>query len=422
MLVVAYDVPDNRRRRRLHEQLLDLGLPVQYSVFEIPDRNYRAVLDVLDAEAKPADAVRIYRLCRRCGDRVEIVGVGVAPTNEPSPPAVIEVPPGAPEGASGSTKRRTGRVRKVAPGPLEQGRMRSPSRLMAIACAMANLNEAFLDVKASRGYAGADGMSIAAFDRSRADRLAALQTQLLDGTYRPQPLRYVGIPKGGGSMRALHIPAVRDRVAQQAVLRVIAPLWDRELEECSFAYRRGRSVRSAVAAVERARDAGRIWVLKADIEHFFDEVDRELAVQRFRELVADDSLVALVTRWVRTPVNGRASTATGEKGLPQGASISPLMSNIYLDEFDEAMIRLGYRLVRYADDFVVLCLSREEAAEARADVARLLGESRLRLNDEKTTVTSFAESFRFLGYLFVGDWAIRAAKIPPSVGVTALRR
>ena len=145
----------------------------------------------------------------------------------------------------------------------------------------------------------------------------------------------------------------------------------------------------------RLRDAGLRWVLEADIEHFFDEVDHALVLERFRELVADEALVELT----RMPGPARGS---------QGAAVSPLLSNVFLDEFDEQMVALGYHLVRYADDFVVACASREEAEDACRDAERILGASRLKLKREKTRVTSFDEGFRFLGYVFNGDVALCA--------------
>ena len=415
-LVLAYDVPNDRRRRRLHERLLDHGVPVQYSVFELPERSLADVLTMLEKETRREDCVRIYRLCRVCRQRVTVLGVGqgsgIVCTDEEEPPDVIEVPPAAASPPAGERRalRKADDTRRVArPGPLEQGRVRPSSRLLALVCAMDNLNEAFLDVRANRGAAGSDRVTITAFDRRRAEQLLALQTHLLDGSYRPRPLRRVPIPKKDGSLRVLRIPAVRDRVAQQAVLRVIAPLWEREFESCSFAYRHGRSVRSAVAAIGRARDRGYEWVLEADIEHFFDEVDHELVMARFRELVADDAVARLVESWVTVPDDGADPTrAVSPRGLPQGSCISPLLSNVFLDEFDEQMLALGHHLVRYADDFVVVCGSQREARAAQADTERLLGQSGLRLKSEKTHVTSFTEGFRFLGYLFVGDMAVRS--------------
>ncbi len=413
MLVVAYDVSDNRRRRRLHERLLDHGIAVQYSVFEIPESAYDDVLRVLHRETREADAVRIYRLCRNCLQRVEVMGSRAVRLRAEKAPAVIEIahdPSIAPPRTAPQAQPAQTRVRKSQPGALERGLLKAQSRLLALVCAMENLDKAFLDVRANRGCAGADGVTIAAFDRRRADGLQKLQTQLLNGSYRPEPLRQVLIPKADGSSRILRIPAVRDRIAQQAVLRVLAPLWEREFERCSFAYRRGRSVRGAVALLARHRDAGLRWVLEADIEHFFDEVDHEIVVERFRELVMDEAVVRLVRAWITAPTEGIDAQPSPVRGLPQGASVSPLLSNVFLDEFDEQMLALGYHLVRYADDFVVACASRDEAEDAFKDAERILATSKLRLKREKTRITSFEQGFRFLGYVFNGDVVQRAPR------------
>lgn len=391
MLVVAYDVRSDRRRRRLHDGLLDFGLPVQYSVFECADDAVDDVTELAERIASRRDHVRVYRLCGRCETRTHVVGEGPLPASEPGAREAVVVI---------GTER-------VA-GPLEQGRAPSASRLMERVVAMPNLRAALKRVRANHGCAGVDRVDVDRFHSEAAHRLSALQRALLDGSYRAQPLRTVTIPKRSGGTRRLHIPTVRDRVAQQAVLNVLHPIWEPELEECSFAYRPGRSVRSAVHRIERLRDEGYEWVLDADLEDFFGTIDHDELLDSMRRVVRDAQLLDLIRQWITAPAASGHRITPRLRGVPQGGVISPLLSNIYLDVFDERMTALGYRLVRYADDFVVLCRSEEEAEQARVHVAEILSRLKVRLNEEKTGVTSFAAGFRFLGHLFAGGIVLPA--------------
>jgi group II intron reverse transcriptase/maturase/CRISPR-associated endonuclease Cas2 len=421
--VITYDISSNRRRTRLHNKLSGCGNPVQLSVFEVGENAIDEALSIINAEIRAKDSVRVYQVCKRCMKSVKIFGLRSPALPSPAgPAAIIEVP-----------RLRQGKGKKEPTrriGPLENGEIAASSQFMELICAMENLNEAFLDVRSNRGCAGSDGQSLAAFDRRRAFFLAKLQKELLNNTYQPAPLRVFNIPKADGSSRVLRVPAVRDRVAQQAVLRIIGPVWESEFEDASFAYRKGRSVRQAVTRVCRFRDEGRLWVVRADIDDYFDEIPHEQIIERFSAKVADEQVVSLIALWIGANWRIAAKGTEGKdgpshstrkvslRGISQGSVISPLLSNIYLDRFDEAMCKRGYRLIRYADDFTVVCKDEQEARDALDAIEEELAHDGLKLNAEKTIVTTFAKGFKFLGYHFIRGFTIKAAKVPAGIRLT----
>lgn len=399
MYVVVYDISDSRRRRRLHDQLLNYGTGVQYSVFEIEERCLDGALKVCARELAPKDKVRIYHLCARCSKTVRVIGPGRPPADELELPDVIEV----------KRSKLPVSVRRST-GPLERGYLDAPSRLMGMICSMQNLRDAFSDVRSNRGCAGSDGVSIAAFGRHLAQNLASLQGEMICGSYEPGRLRVFHIEKRQGGVRVLKVPTVRDRVAQQAALLVIAPVWERELEDCSFAYRKGRSIRQVVSRVKDWHAKGREWVARTDIDDFFDQVKAEEILKRFSSRVHDETVVSLMRKWLTVVSSETIGPPEKLRGLPQGSGVSPLLSNIYLDRFDEAIGKLGYHMIRYADDMLLVCSSEDEATDAIKDVRRELVSDGLSLNDEKTLVTTFGKGFEFLGYTFVGRFAFRVDK------------
>ncbi|MFQ5569547.1 MAG: CRISPR-associated endonuclease Cas1 [Rhodothermales bacterium] len=251
------------------------------------------------------------------------------------------------------------------------------------------------------GMPGSDGVSVRMVALRLEHELATLQEELQARTYTPRPLLGLDIPKPNGGFRRLAIPAVRDRVAQSAALVVLQPLIERDLEKCSFAYRPGLSYHDAIRRLRVLRDEGYQWVVDADIASFFDEVSHEGLLARFAELVPDPDTVDLVRKWIATDVMIGRERIRRTEGLPQGAVVSPLLANLYLDRFDEALLARGLKLIRYADDFVILCRTQPRAEQALRLTENLLHDLELRLHPEKTRITSFEQGFRFLGSLFV---------------------
>lgn len=279
----------------------------------------------------------------------------------------------------------------------------APVPLIELALDPGNLFTAWEKVRKNAGMPGVDGQGIDDFAHNVFGRLLTLKHQVERKEYRPLPLRALSIPKPDGSERRLAVPAVRDRILQTAVARILAPLCDKHLEESSYAYRAGRSVPMALARVAHYRDQGYQWVVDADIHTFFDEIDHALLLAKLRRTVADHSLLPLIELWLAATLQphdgGQPRLLT--RGVPQGSPLSPLLSNLYLDDFDEAMLERNLRLVRFADDFLILCRDREAARQALELTEAVVDALRLRLKPEKTRVTHFDEGFSFLGVDFI---------------------
>lgn len=249
-------------------------------------------------------------------------------------------------------------------------------------------------VRANNGAAGGDNMPVGRFESGAQGRVSQLSHALRTGRYRPSPARRVYIPKDSGGTRPLDIPAVVDRIVHAAVAITLTPLLEAEFEDSSFAYRPGRSVAQAVARVSALRRAGYTHVVDGDIKRYFENVPHERLLKRLEDLTADPSLVDLVGIFLEHHSHKGL-------GLPQGSPLSPLLANLYLDDVDEAIESKGVRLVRFADDFLLLCKSELTARGARDEVAELLAIEGLELNLEKSRIVSFDQGVRFLGHLFV---------------------
>jgi RNA-directed DNA polymerase len=270
--------------------------------------------------------------------------------------------------------------------------------------APANLQSAFEKVWRNGGSAGADQQTVAHFAQHAEAELARLAEQLRAGTYRPQPVRRAWIPKPGSQeKRPLGIPAVRDRIVQGALRHVLEPIFETEFAEQSYGFRPGRGAKDALRRVDTLLKAGHVWVVDADLKSYFDTIphDRLLALVRAR--VADGRVLALVERFLRAGVleESRGWQPT-ECGTPQGGVISPLLANLYLDPLDHQMAAAGWEMVRYADDFVILCHTEAEAQAALAAVRAWVSEAGLTLHPEKTRVVDATQrgGFDFLGYHF----------------------
>ncbi|MFQ6058276.1 MAG: group II intron reverse transcriptase/maturase [Anaerolineae bacterium] len=262
------------------------------------------------------------------------------------------------------------------------------------------LRRAWRQVRANGGGPGVDGVDIAAFEADLEAQLASLRQELTQGTYRPRAVRRVLVPKPREGLRPLAIWALRDRVAQRAVYDYLEPFFEAGFLDCSHGFRPGRSVETAVAAVLVARDAGLRWVLDADIKDCFDSIDPRLLMGMVRRRVKDKVILRLLEAWLQARIltaDGHARAA----GTTQGGVLSPLLCNVYLHPFDVALTRQGLRLVRYADDLVVLCRRRQEALAAGQAAQHALAPLRLELNPYKTRVVHFDQGFKFLGVFFL---------------------
>lgn len=259
---------------------------------------------------------------------------------------------------------------------------------------------AFKNVKRNRGAAGIDKVSIQMFQENLDENLAALMRDLKQGTFEPKPLRRVFIPKGNDrtKLRPLGIPAVRDRVAQEVLRLLLSPIFERQFHENSFGFRPGRSCHMAIERVLEFGRQGYRKVLDADISGFFDNIAHSVIMRALAAEVSDGNILRLVEKFLRAGVMEQGVFKPTTVGTPQGGVFSPLLANIALNHLDWQLDAAGYRLVRYADDFVVLCKTERQAKEARDLVERLLTELGLTLSAEKTQVTRFAKAFHFLGF------------------------
>lgn len=246
----------------------------------------------------------------------------------------------------------------------------------------------------NQGGSGGDGVSLQQFASTAQNRVSALSHKLRNGRYKVSPCRRVYIPKSSGGVRPLDIPSIVDRVAQGAVAMTLMPVLEQEMEDASFAYRPGRSVAQAVQRVASHRRDGFRWVVDGDIVRFFERVPHDRLIELVERHVDDARLVDLVALWLE-------NASQDGVGLPQGSPLSPLLANLYLDLVDEQIEGRGVRLVRFADDFVLLCKSQEGAHGALERMRALLDEHGLELHPDKTRIVPFDQGFRFLGHVFV---------------------
>lgn len=269
----------------------------------------------------------------------------------------------------------------------------------------ANLAAAWAKVRANRGAAGVDRQTVASFDRTVEENLAKLHEELRTGRYRPSAVRRVRIPKPGrpGEFRPLGIPTVRDRIVQAALRNVLEPIFEAGFAEHSYGFRPRRSTKDALRAVRKHLDAGFTHVVDADLKGYFDTIDHDVLLARLREKVTDGRVLDLVTGFLKAGVMEELEVRKPETGTPQGGVISPLLANVFLDPLDHVVVERGWRMVRYADDFVILCATAEEAARALDTVRAWTASVALTLHPEKTHIVNLEESgsyFDFLGYRF----------------------
>jgi RNA-directed DNA polymerase len=265
------------------------------------------------------------------------------------------------------------------------------------------LKAAWQKVAANGGAAGVDGQSIQRFAARAELYLSALSTALKRGTYTPMPVRRVEIPKGGGKKRPLGIPVVKDRIVQPALKFVLEPIFEWEFVETSYGFRPGRGCKDALGEVERWLREGYTFVVDADLKSYFDSIPHAALLERIEERVSDGRVLEVIKAFLKQDIVKEMERWTPTGGTPQGAVISPLLANIYLHTLDGHMKEKGYRMVRYADDFVVLCRSGAEAQAALEEVKAWVEANGLSLSDEKTHVGDCrqeGEGFEFLGYRF----------------------
>lgn len=265
------------------------------------------------------------------------------------------------------------------------------------------LKAAWHKVKGNAGAAGVDGQSVKQFGWRAESYLAELEQALKAEEYQPEPIKRVEIPKAGGKMRPLGIPAVKDRIVQTALKLVIEPIFEREFEESSYGFRPQRSAKDALREVDELIRQGYTHVVDADLESFFDTIPHAALMRQIEERISDGRVLELIGLFLSQDIIHGMKRRTPTGGTPQGAVISPLLANIYLHPLDRQMKQQGYRMVRYADDFVVLCRTAQQAQAVLEEVKSWVEQNGLRLNADKTHVgdcRQAGQGFEFLGYRF----------------------
>jgi len=282
-------------------------------------------------------------------------------------------------------------------------------------CERENCKQALARVKANKGSAGVDGMTVEQLPEHLKQHWPAIWEQLLSGTYRQQPVRRVEIPKPDGGMRKLGIPTVLDRFVPQAMMQVLQRRWDRTFSEHSYGFRPGRSAHQAVKQAQQCMAEGYRWVVDLDLEKFFDRVNHDKLMAKLAERVSDKHLLKLIRAFLRAGVMENGLVSPVDEGTPQGGPLSPLLSNIVLDEFDREVERRGLRFARYADDCNIYVRSRRAGSRVMESVARFITTKlKLKVNAQKSAVARPWER-KFLGFSFTSEGAPRRRIAPKAV-------
>lgn len=269
-----------------------------------------------------------------------------------------------------------------------------------------NLLASFQQVAKKKGAPGVDHVTVQEFQRQLPDSVWELSDRIKAGAFTPQAIKRTHIAKPGTQeLRPLGIPTVRDRVVQKAIVNVIEPIFERDFAEHSYGFRPGRGCQDALRRVEELIEAGHVYVVDADLKSYFDTIPHDRLMQRLEEKIADGPVLRLIQAFLQAEIMDGLAHWTPEKGAPQGAVLSPLLSNVYLDPLDHRAAEAGFPMVRYADDFVILCRTAKEAQQALELVQSWVAENGLTLHPTKTKVVDVrSEGFDFLGYHFRGGY------------------
>lgn len=275
-------------------------------------------------------------------------------------------------------------------------------KLMERILESANVKRAWQQVKRNHGASGVDGMTVGEFPTYARQHWDSIRSSLKEEKYRPSPVRRAEIPKSSGGKRPLGIPTVIDRVIQQAVAQILTPLFDPGFSESSFGFRPRRRAHDGIRKVRQYINEGYIIAVKVDLQKFFDEVNHDILMERVARKVRDKTLLRLIGSYLRAGVLVNGVIEPTKKGVPQGGPLSPLLSNIVLDDLDKELEKRGHRFVRYADDFVIMVKSAKAGDRVKNSIIRFLEKKlKLRVNSDKSNVNS-AKVLEFLGFTFPG--------------------
>ena len=291
----------------------------------------------------------------------------------------------------------------------------STNRLMEEVCERENLKAALQQVKANKGSAGVDGMTVGGISAYLKQHWPAMREQLLNGTYVPKPVRRVEIPKPDGGVRKLGIPTVLDRFIQQAVMQVLQRRWDPTFSEGSYGFRPGRSAQQAVAQAQQYIAGGHGWCVDLDLEKFFDRVSHDKLMGQIARRTGDKRLLKLIRAFLKAGVMENGLVSPSVEGTPQGGPLSPLLSNLVLDELDRELERRGHRFVRYADDSNIYVRSERAGQRVMESVTRFITQKlKLKVNEAKSAVARPQER-KFLGFSFTAGPEVKRVIAPKAV-------
>ena len=283
------------------------------------------------------------------------------------------------------------------------------TNLMVKVCERHNLILAYKRVKANKGGPGVDGMTVGELSAWLKTHKDALKTSLLDGSYQPDPVRGMEIPKSGGGKRQLGIPTVRDRLVQQALLQVLEPILDPTFSPYSYGFRPRRSAHDALRQASRYVKEGRVYVVDCDLEKFFDRVNHDILMARIAKRIGDKNLLRIIRRFLEAGMMRNGIAMERHEGTPQGGPISPLLANLLLDDLDKELERRGHRFCRYADDFNVYVASEKAGKRVMSSITGFIeGKLKLKVNKEKSAVAPVWER-QFLGYRLKRDGGLAVA-------------
>ena len=289
-------------------------------------------------------------------------------------------------------------------------------KLLELVVEDSNVEAALRRVTKNKGSPGIDGMTVEALPVYLAEKWAQIREKILSGAYQPMPVRRCAIPKKGGGVRELGIPTVLDRLIQQCIVHVLQPRFDPTFSEHNFGYRPGRSAHGAVCAAQRFIQEGRRWVVDVDLEKFFDRVNHDVLMGRLAKRITDRRLLGLIRRYLEAGIMASGVVVERDEGTPQGGPLSPLLSNVLLDEVDKELERRGHAFARYADDCNVYVRSRRAGERVMEALRRVYAKLRLRINEAKSAVARPWHR-KFLGYSF---WVGRGRVVRRRIASNAL--
>ena len=262
------------------------------------------------------------------------------------------------------------------------------------------IRTAWKKVRRNKGASGIDNITLHDYQLQLHHNLQQLRQSILDNTYQPQPIQSVHIEKNDGSYRSLAILTINDRIAQTVISNWLTPIIEADFSPASYAYRKNHSVQQALQHISKLINQGNKWVLRADIKTYFDTIPHQPLLDKLKPYISDQNILQLIQQWLSVPLIEGTQQTHLQQGVPQGSPLSPLLSNLYLNDFDH-QLQENYQLIRYADDFLILTQSETQAQHAKQQVEQILDSLHLTLNHEKTTISHINQGFFFLGQSFI---------------------